>query len=144
MQLLPDHKPQRIFLDKKAGVVFIRHYEIVDGKGLLSSAQELNALAGLKPGFGSLVDFRGCREFNLSADDMRALDDYVNKELTWRGVFPLAIIAPSKLMHGMARLYESLLDTYTPNTSIFEEVGPALEWVGLSADYILPYELNYA
>lgn len=128
-----------IHFDEKAEVVFIKHGELLTLEILMAAADDINNLPGLRPGFGSFVDFRLCLDIKLTSEDTRKMNAFVLTEMAWRGSFPIAFVTSSKLMHGMSRMYASFLGEASPQVSIFEDIRPALEWVGLSPDFELPF-----
>ncbi|MFT6559577.1 hypothetical protein, partial [Sneathiella sp.] len=134
-----DSCPHKLFLDKSAGVIFIRHGAVLNFDILMQVATEANETAGLLPGYGSFVDFRCCERIDLTSDDVRKVNDFVQKKMAWRGTFPIAFVTASKLTHGISRMYGSFLSEGSPTVNIFTSPEPALEWLGLPRDYKLPF-----
>ncbi|WP_169545520.1 hypothetical protein [Sneathiella aquimaris] len=129
----------KVFLDKTAGVIFIRHGAVLNFDILMRVATEANETPGLLPGYGSFVDFRACERIDLTSDDVRKVNNFVQQKMAWRGVFPIAFVTASKLTHGISRMYGSFLNEGLPTVNIFTAPEPALEWLGLPRDYKLPF-----
>ena len=131
--------PSKVFFDEDTKVIFVCHGELLTLEILRSTAEKINQILGLKPGYGSFVDFRQCKEICLSDSEIHAMNIFVKNEMAWRGEFSLAFVASSPLMYGLSRMYGSILDGTGAKANVFRNVEPALEWVGLPGDYKLPY-----
>ncbi len=120
-------------------LVFVRHDEVLALKEFLTWSREINQLPGLQPGFGTFVDFRRCVDINLTTEDIREINKFASTEMAWRGCFSVAHLVSSKLIHGLSRMGAATFKEDTDRVGSFDKVGPALEWIGLPADYQLPF-----
>ncbi len=139
MVLRTNYQTAKVCLDEKAGVAFVQYGENLNLEEGKNAAQRASELPGLKPGFGTFVDFRNCVEISMTAEEIRELNIYINSIMDWRGSYPTAHLLPTKLLLGLSRMSAA---TYGPDSNqvgSFDELGPALEWIGLPSDYQLPF-----
>ncbi len=131
-----------IHFDENAGVVFVRYTGVLDRDTMIAAATKINAVPGLRPGFGSFIDYQHCDISHLTADDIRHVGNHAADIGAWRGAFPVAFLVSSELAYGMSRMAAVNVDKNAAQIGAFLSLGPALEWVGLPADYPLPFEAD--
>jgi hypothetical protein len=131
-----------IHFDEQAGVIFVRYREHLNVDIILAASKAVNALPGLWPGIPVFVDFRRCVEIDLSTDDTRRIADFMASHEEQRGNFRIAQLVSSKLMYGVSRMSAATIDEDKMQIMSFEDVAPALEWIGLPADYPLPFKAD--
>ncbi len=84
-------------------------------------------------GYDVLVDFRGTYRFDLSVPDIEelaALHESLGEAI---GNGMLAVVAPSDVVYGVSRMWETVTESHTfMTTNIFRTMREAEEWLGLS------------
>lgn len=128
-----------LHLDQKAGVIFVRYGTVLNKAIILAASRDVNSLPDLKPGTPVFVDFRECVDIDLSSDDTREIATYMLRYQEKRGSFRIAQLVSSKVMFGVSRMSAFTIDEKAVQIKSFEDVAPALDWVGLSAGYKLPF-----
>ncbi|MEH6402599.1 MAG: hypothetical protein V7750_04455 [Sneathiella sp.] len=128
-----------LHFDQNAGVIFVRYGEKLNKDIIIAASKDVNALVGLRPDIPVFVDFRDCIDINLSSDDTRHIASYMALNKVKRGSFRIAQLVSTKVMYGVSRMTAPTIDENMVEIRTFEEMTPALEWVGLPADYKLPY-----
>jgi len=83
-------------------------------------------------GVGELADLRQVTSFRITADALHEVktlgeERYAGTDTTFR----TAIVAPSDLSFGIARIYDALVAGGPEEVAVFRGLGEALEWLAL-------------
>lgn len=139
MKLQETKMAHELHFDQNAGAIFVRYGECLDKNIIFSAVKDVNALPGLWPDIPVVVDFRNCVNIDLSSDDTRDIANYMALHKAKRGNFRIAQLVSTKLMYGISRMTTPTISGDVAQIRTFEDVAPALEWVGLPPDYKLPF-----
>lgn len=131
-----------IHFDQKAGVVFVRYGTVLNKDIILAASRDINALPDLKSGTPIFVDFRECVDIDLNSEDTRQIAAHILRHQEARGRFPIAQLVSSKVMFGVSRMSALTIDEDLVQIGSFEEVAEALNWIGLPANFKLPFTIN--
>ncbi|WP_169568196.1 hypothetical protein [Sneathiella limimaris] len=129
----------QFYFDREAGAFFVKYGEVLNKDIIIGASKEINALPDIWPGIPVHVDFRDCKIINLSSDDTREIAEFMAKHNDRRGQFKIAQLVSSKLMFGTSRMTSATIDQAMIEIGIFEDPKQSLEYIGLPADYQLPF-----
>lgn len=79
---------------------------------------------------------------DVSVEALRAMVTDDSLYLPKFKYYQLAIVAPTDLSYGMARVYKALTSTMISNLQVFREAQEAYEWLGLNEEEIALVELT--
>ena len=135
---MDDDPKFRIYVDRAANCAFIRHVDVISLQILMARANALHNHPDFHNNMNKLIDMRGCR-IDITADEVRI---YSNQSigLGAKGIaYKAAILVNSDIAHGMSRMFMSFFNNANIQGKIFNSPENALAWLGLGADFNLPY-----
>ena len=101
-----------------------------DAEGLVSLVRDLISNPRFRPGMLMLEDLSALDATGLTASDVRAQADSVIEFGQQFGPAKLAMIAPSTLVFGLARMWEAYIDSRTSIESrVFYSRAEAVDWL---------------
>ena len=115
---------------EELGVVVIRYHGKVDLDELRTVLDELKSLKGFRPGLKLLSDFDAA-ETPLTGDEIRTLAEYALPIHRAYGASKWALIAPSTLTYGLARMYAALTHEGPLAVQVFKDAAEADDWLEL-------------
>jgi hypothetical protein len=98
----------------------------LDDDGLLALAGELRSDPEVKPDFALLIDLREASGLSVTGNGVRAL---VAQPLVLSATSRRAVVVPTDLGFGMARMYEMLREERGGVTRAFRDFDEARRWV---------------
>lgn len=108
------------------------------GKGVLTGAEILHVLQSWPAGIAEperithgLVDLTDVTSLRITLDEIKAISDIDGKNAEGMNLVHVAIVAPSDLLFGMARLYEGLAAISKWNTHFFRTRDDAKAWLNV-------------
>ena|SRR5215471_3230625 len=113
-------------IDAAARVVTLQVNGSLGDQELLSLADELAKAPDVTSDFSLLVDLRQANGQAVTSTGVRAL---VRQPLLLSAASRRAIVVPSDLGFGMARMYEMLRGDQGGTTRVFRDYDEALRWV---------------
>ena len=90
----------------------------------------------LRPGLRELVDGRGIEEFGVDPEGQRRLAELLEEYADRLEGVRWAFVARRPLTFGMFRMFEAQKSNLPFETSVFESLELALEWLGVPRDLI--------
>ena len=112
-------------IDSAARVVTLTVSGNLDDAELLGLADKLAETPGLEPDFSLLIDLRQAQGQDVTSAGVYRL---VERSLVLSPASRRAVVVPSNLGFGMARMYE-LLRTNRGAPRVFRDYDQALRWV---------------
>jgi hypothetical protein len=106
-------------------VVLTVRGDITDGD-LMSLATHIQQLPDVGPEHSLLIDLREANSTGVTTAGVRAL---AGRPLVLPKTSRRAVVVPSDLGFGMARMYEMLAETRGGGARVFRDYGAALRWV---------------
>lgn len=117
-------------------IIFVHVGSITDEELLLSYKTFLDDIRFDKS-FNLLVDLRQTDSSKRSAAVLSKMANFVRKQYTDINMQPkIAVIAPSNLSFGLARMFESLSYNVPFDFEIFRAMDAAFDWLGISEDLL--------
>jgi hypothetical protein len=113
-------------VDAAAGVVTLRVSGALGDPELLSLAAELESAPDVGSEFSLLIDLRQASGRDVTSAGVRAL---VARPLVLSAASRRAVVVPSDLGFGMARMYEMLRGDRGGATRVFRDYEEARRWV---------------
>jgi hypothetical protein len=113
-------------IDSAARVVTLTVSGNLDDAGLLELADELSVAPELEPDFSLLIDLRLAKGQDVTSAGVYRL---VERSLVLSAASRRAVVVPSNLGFGMARMYELLRDGRGGSPRVFRDYDEALCWV---------------
>jgi hypothetical protein len=98
----------------------------LDDEGLLSLAAELRQDPGVDSDFAFLIDLREASGKTVTTEGVRAL---IAQPLVLSPESRRAVVVPSDLGYGMARMYEMLREDRGGSARAFRDFDEARRWV---------------
>jgi hypothetical protein len=119
--------------DEEKNVLYTRFFGVITDRDLKDQAEAVAADTRIKPGVRELVDLSGIEEIEGSPSALEAnirIDTAHSEKLAGMRT---AIVAPTDLLYGFSRMYQSLAELRkSPLTiEIFRNEKEAREWLGL-------------
>jgi hypothetical protein len=121
-------------IEPKNSLVISQAWGILTDAELLAHARQLGAdpkFRGLTRQLAVLTDVTDAL---VNQDSMRELV----KASPWGEGARRAVVAGSELVFGMARMYELLNSASSDEFQVFRDLTPAIQWLGLPSDWVLP------
>jgi hypothetical protein len=115
-------------VDKEARVVVLAVSGELGDADLLRLASELESTPGVTPDFSLLIDLREANGRAVTTVGVRAL---AGRPLVLAPTSRRAVVVPSALGFGMARMYELLSEPRGGATRVFRDYDEAHRWVEL-------------
>lgn len=116
-------------IDPVERVVVLKVSGDLGDQELLGLAEELEKIPGLRPDFALLIDLREARGEKVTAAGARAL---AARPLVMSSESRRAVVVPSELGFGMARMYEILREGSGGSVRVFRDHDEARSWVAAS------------
>ncbi|HEY8152991.1 MAG TPA: hypothetical protein VII72_02565 [Myxococcota bacterium] len=113
-------------VDLASRLVLLRVSGELDDEGLLALAAQLRSEPDVKPDFALLIDLREASGLAVTGTGVRAL---VAEPLVLAPTSRRAVVVPTDLGFGMARMYEMLRDERGGVTRAFRDFDEARRWV---------------
>ena len=113
-------------IDSDARVVILTVSGYLGDEGLLELADELAKAPELEPDFALLIDLRQANGHSVTSAGVRRL---VSRPLVLSAASRRAVVVPSHLGYGMARMYEMLREDRGGATRAFRDYDEARRWV---------------
>jgi hypothetical protein len=87
------------------------------------------------PGTNLLIDLRQTDSSPRSSEGLRRFADFAKSKLAGAGMRPkVAVVAPTDLSFGLARMYEAFADSIPWDFVMFRAVDAALAWLRAPQD----------
>lgn len=113
-------------VDGAARVVILRVSGDLGDQDLLLLADRLETAADLEADFSLLVDLRQADGRTVTSVGVYALAD---RQLVFRSEARRAVVVPTDLGFGMARMYQMLRDARGTSMRVFRDYDTAVRWV---------------
>ncbi len=84
---------------------------------------------GFKPGMSELSDVRSIDHLEVTPAGVRAMVRQDERAATQGASGKLALVVSQDVAYGMARMYQMLTESHTPNVGIFRDIGEARAWL---------------
>ncbi len=129
-------------IDRSAYCFFVRHYGIFDRQVVLDGNKVVSADEDYAWDLNRLIDIRNC-SIDLTGDEVRDLSRNVTSRLKGQGHYRGAYLIDNSLAHGLARIFNALLESDINEYRIFHADDKALAselrtWLDLGSEYIFP------
>ena len=113
-------------IDKDRGLVLSSASGVFSMVDARSHQERLSKHPDFNPGFSQIADFSQCTQFDISAEDIRALAEVPIFSPQSRR----ALVLPTDLAYGLGRMFEMLRESHG-DTGIraFRTLEEALDWV---------------
>jgi hypothetical protein len=114
---------------------------VVSFSELMNHMEEISQDPRYQAPMRKLVDYRDIKSIELSMDESEI---FAKKKASLDSVFAgekCAVVSPSDIGFGMARIHDSLLDKENPNIDfvVFRKFEDALTWLGVKLEDIEEY-----
>jgi len=122
-------KDEKLVLAKGAGTVTLEE--------ILDHFEALRKDARYQPPMKKLVDYRQVQQFQISVEDEKVLS---KKKAAFDQIFyneKCAIVAPSDLLYGMARMHGALMSEAPVDVEVVRDIRRAVQWLDLAETDIL-------
>jgi hypothetical protein len=113
----------------QAAIVTVRG-ELADD-GLLEIYREIRKAPDIRAGFSLLIDLQDADGRGVTSAGVQALAD---APLVFSAEAQRAVVVPSDLGFGMARMYEMLREEGSGRMRVFRDRGEARRWLGLDEE----------
>ena len=114
-------------------LVYVNITDTVTFEQLATYLKSLSQDVHYRPPMKKLVDFRGCRKYDLTGDQAEKFAA-LNRDLS--NCFPsekCAIVAPGDLEYGMSRAHEMYISGSGLDMQVFRQLPEALDWLGIES-----------
>jgi hypothetical protein len=115
-------------VDSKARVVVLEVIGDLGDRGLFELASELEKAPGVESDFSLLIDLRQANGRQVTSAGVQAL---AMRSLVLSPASRRAVVVPTDLGFGMARMYEMLSEKRGGATRVFRDYDEARRWVEL-------------
>jgi hypothetical protein len=119
----------RIELEEESGLRVIRAEGILEDEALYRALTAFWQAPDYDPGRDELVDASGVTRADLSTDCIRRLAALALAVHPDGPPSKIAIVAPTDLLFGTARMYEAFVDAGERQVRAFRSVGEARAWL---------------
>jgi hypothetical protein len=113
-------------VDRTDRVVMLGVSGDIDDAGLLGLAAQIRAADEVPPDFALLIDLRQASGLQVTAAGVRSL---VSQPLVLAAASRRAVVVPTDLGFGMARMYEMLREDHGGGMRAFRDFDAARRWV---------------
>ncbi len=131
--------PHKISVDELVGCFFVEWTGTVTTMELESFFREIATLPSFRPGLNGLHDVRQA-DIRASKSDMLKIGRTQAMVDTMFGAGRDAGVTGDDRTHALVSSLVAIADTKKRPTRAFTDYEAAKEWVGLSADYISPFD----
>jgi len=121
--------PATYTIDVARGLVVTRLWGRLTDEDLIDHQQRLRTDPEFDPGFRQFADFSDVEETTIAPEVIRELA----RTNPWGAGARRAMLAPSDLLFGLARMFE-MLDEHLDEVRVFRNADEARAWLGLDAD----------
>jgi len=115
----------KIIVEKR--LIITRMFGDIDYADVISVNQSLMASPDFDPTYHQLVDLTGVGKINVSADVLR---NFARAQVTFHKESRCAVVAPSDVVYGMARIYASV-QSDREDFQIFRSYEAAQQWLAI-------------
>ncbi|MBN2416215.1 hypothetical protein JXO52_10255 [bacterium] len=116
--------------------VFSHIGDVPDDEFLMSYKRYIES-PDFKKGWNLLIDLRRTTSTARGSDALRKMADFIKAQLAGIMVKPkVAVLAPTDLSFGLARMYEVFSDEIIWDFTVFRSLDAALAWVGAPEDLL--------
>lgn len=122
--------PTTYEINAARGVIIVTVTGDLTDEGLLDMHRRLNADPAVKPSFATLFDLRQANGITVTTDGIRAL---AALPLVLSPESRRAVVVPSDLGFGMARMYGMRRAASGAKVEVFRDFDEASHWIGLAA-----------
>lgn len=126
--------PASYWIDLSREIVFSRGWGALTDAEVLSHAETLRADAKFDPEFQQIIDYSEVTEVRVTTSGVAA----VAERNPFRVGARRAVVVGSDEAFGMVRMFQMRTDSDPEQFAIFRSLGPAMEWVGMSASTLWP------
>ena len=121
-------------IDEDNGLIqIIAEGKLIDSE-LLDMSHQLFCDKTFSMGFNQLIDLRKVTSFCVTTVGIEQLIAHERHRIGGNPCGRLAIVAPSNISFGTARMYQSLSSNKTFTIQVFRNMGKANEWLGLPCE----------
>ncbi len=131
--------PHKISVDELAGCFFVEWTGTVTTMELESFFREIATLPSFRPGLNGLHDMRQA-DIRASKSELLSIGRTQAMVDTMFGAGRDAGVTRDDQTHALLSYLVAIADTKKRPTRAFTDYEAAKEWVGLSADYISPFD----
>ena len=117
----------QLTIDSAARVVIVTVIGALGDAELQSLGDQLEKNPEVAPDFALLIDLRQADGKNVTSPGVRSL---ATRALVFSPASRRAVVVPSDLGFGMARMYEMLREGRGGGMRVFRDYGEARRWVG--------------
>jgi hypothetical protein len=121
----------RYEIDEERGLALVVYEGEVSAQQLAQVSEALLRDPGYQHVTRQLADLRRCTGLPVLAEELRDLAQHVAASDRRPGV-RLAVVAPTDVMFGMARLYSAHREPSTMEVAVFRDLTEAHAWLGLA------------
>ncbi len=86
------------------------------------------------PAYDELWDLTAVESTTVSQEGLRRVADFERTERPLGGANRRAVVAPSDLLFGLARMYEMIAEDVSIDIRVFRDTGPACRWLGFDEE----------
>jgi hypothetical protein len=119
--------PAEYRIDRERAVVFSRAFGVVTDEDLRANRKALLADPAFKPDLSQLYDFSEVTQADVSGDAVRSL----GRDTSYSAVARRAIVAPSDLQFGLARMFQLVSEVAPAEVAVFRSVEEARRWLDI-------------
>lgn len=115
-------------IDSSLGVVFSTFQGVVIKEDIEAQVERFKKDPAFQPSFNHLVDTRGTTQFDVLAEDLRA----VSSQSAFNKKSRRAVVAETEELFGLARMYTVFREAAAPDQMmVFRDMAEARRWLGL-------------
>lgn len=133
-------------IDLPANCIFVKHHGVFDYDIAIERSEAVASHKDYRSGLNRLIVMTDC-QLDLELEAVRRLIDVVGSQSTSRGNYREAIFLDNPLVHGVARMFDSLKKHPGVEYQIFNlgtenVVDQLIEWLHLNPLYQFPTFLS--
>ena len=121
--------PLHCDIDESKNLVVARVSGRVDPEDLLAHLTRVNEDARLRPGYHSWFDLSEADPGDIGADFVRRAVEIARRFDERTGSVRVAVLAPSDVAFGLARMYSILVDSLQREVRVFRGAAEARAWL---------------
>lgn len=114
-------------IDESQRMIFSRAWDVVTAEDLHDHQGLLTRDPRFDPAFSQLWDLRAIDEVTVESATLRELA----QSRSFASGARRALVAPSDVSYGLARMFQSLHDDAPEKVRVFRDVAEARAWLGL-------------
>ena len=129
-------------IDRSAYCFFVKHYGVFDRQVVLDGNKVNAGDEDYAWDLNRLIDIRNC-SIELTSDEVRDLSRNVTSRLEGKGTYRGAYLVDNSLAHGLARIFNALVENNVSEYRIFHAGDKTLasdlrDWLDLDHEYAFP------